>query len=136
MPSSPEVVMSDLSPQQQDALRDLFADLSSSLSLALSEQVNQMALMEQPVLQMPSIMDLLQGGKSLLYTSFSLSPPLDTESVLLFTEEAACAFSDLIAGNDGKNPPESLDEDAVGVSCGAMGGVVRGLAAALSNRSG
>jgi len=128
--------MSDLSPQQQNSLSDMFADLSSSLSLALSEQINQMAVMEQPRLQMVAIVELLQQDKSSLCTTFSLSPPMDGESVLQISEETACVLADLIAGNAGTSPPETLDDKEIGLLTGAMGGVVRGLATALSNRTG
>ena len=128
--------MSDLSPQQLDSLSELFVELSSSLSLALSEQINQMTVMEQPQVRLEPVMNLLQQDQPLLYTTFSLSRPLEAESLLYVSPATAAVLADLSAGNDGKNPPDALDEDKITLLTSTMNGVALGLATALSNRTG
>src|SRR5438309_724937 len=125
--------MPDLSLNAIEALRSLLTNLCPNLALALAEQVNRDLSLEPAEIRPVPIQELLSRTDSTLSTIFSLSQPITTESVLLLSEETARVFADLIAGNEGSDPPLILTEAHVESLTSAMSGLVHGLATALGN---
>lgn len=128
--------MSDLSTQQQSMLRDCLNDLAPALSLALAEQINREVALELPTVSTVSVSEILSRTAPTLHTLFSLSAPLSGDSVFSVSEDTARVFAELIEGGEGSNPPEKLSDNQQEQLGAAMSGVARGLANALTNRTG
>jgi flagellar motor switch protein FliN len=128
--------MSDLTAQQQNALTDLFGALCPNIALALSEQINRVVELDTPVVEIVPLQSLLARSDRTLYSVFSLSQPLTVESLFYVSAQIASLFADLMDGNDGSAPPETLTDAQSTRLSDAMAGLVRGLATAMTNRSG
>src|SRR4051794_38908666 len=125
--------MPDISLNAIESLRSLLTDLCPNLALALAEQLNRDLILEPDEIRPVPLQELLARTDSTLYTVFSLSQPVTTESVFLVSEEAARVFADVIAGNEGTEPPLILSEAHVESLTTAMSGLARGFATALGN---
>jgi flagellar motor switch protein FliN/FliY len=128
--------MPDLSLNEIEALRTLLTNLCPNLALSLAEQLNRDLILEPAEIRPVPIQELLARTDSLLSTVFSLSQPVTTESIFLLSEEAARVCADLIAGNEGTDPPLVLTEAQVESLSQAMSGLARGFAVALGNLNG
>jgi flagellar motor switch protein FliN/FliY len=128
--------MPDLSPTEIAALGDLLTSLSPNLALALAEQINREVLLDSPAITAVPIEELLTASTEVVQTTFSLSQPSTTESVVTFAMDTGRLFADLIEGNEGTDPPPSLLDDHMEKLAAAMSGFARGFATALTNLSG
>ena len=118
---------------QDVALQSLLDSLRPNLALALSEQVNREVTFDQPIIETLLAATIMSAGEPGVFTTFSLSPPRDADSVFSLDDDTARMLADLIAGGDGQEAPEELDETALAGLQTAMAGLVRGLAIALAN---
>lgn len=127
--------MPELSPQVIDGLHDLISSLAPNLALALSEQFSCEAQLELGEIETVPLQGLMALEETVLHTHFSLSQPTE-ESVILLSESAARTLADLLDGKDGSDPPLMLTDAQLQKLSAAMNGLTRGLATALTNRTG
>ena len=128
--------MSKLSNSELSALQEHLGGLCLSLALALSEAINtELVLNVEQVTTVP-MQDVMMRTDSMLSTVFSLGQPFGAESLLLLSLPTALVFADLIAGKDGTEPGETLDEAQLKLLTTAMQGGIRSITTMLSARSG
>ncbi len=128
--------MPNLTDKELSALRGLMTELCPAMGLALAEQINSEVTLDVVDVTGVSIDDVLDRSASVVSTLFSLTQPVGAESLFLLPMTAACLCYDLLGGGDGSAPPETLAEDEIRVLAPTMQELMRGLATALSNRSG
>lgn len=128
--------MPNLADKELSALRGLMTELCPALGMALAEQINTEVTVDVLDVTAVSIDDVLDRSASVVSTLFSLTQPVGAESLFLLPMTAACLCYDLLGGGDGSAPPETLAEDEIRVLAPTMQELMRGLATALSSRSG
>lgn len=128
--------MPDLSPKEISALSDLLANLRPHLSLALAEHIRHEAALEMPDVRMVACQDIQARGETVLYTVFRLNLPLPGESLLVFSERAACVFANLIRGIEDGPPFYRLMQEQIESLAEAMATVSHGFATALTSMTG
>ncbi len=128
--------MPDLSPIQRSVLTDLFGDISASLSLSLSEQLNREVMLEAPEVQWIPIQSILERVDTVHQTVFSLSLPVPIEGVILLGADLSYVCVDLIAGNPGLEPVNDATDAQVESLSNAVTGLAHGLTIALTNTTG
>ena len=128
--------MPDITAREIDGLTSLFSEISNSIALALSEQINVEATIDNPEIHEKAIKDLLLQSAEMFTTSFHCSASLTVESLFTLTEDAAVLLSNLASGGDGSGEIAAFEESMSAPLETAMSGVARGLATALSNTLG
>ena len=127
--------MSDMTFQNNLALRDFLNQLMPSISLAFSEQVNREASLTATDVETVPMLNLQARIDVVVETTFSLNSPKSVESLLYFSEAAGIALHDLYSGSPGTTA-DALTEEQVEVLGDVMSGLLRGFANALGNVSG
>ncbi len=127
--------MSDMSFQNNLALRDFLNQLMPAVSLAFSEQVNREVSLTTVEVQTVAMLALQSRIDVVVETTFSLNYPKSVESLLYFSEAAAIALHDLYAGIP-STTANAISEEQVEVLGDVMNGMLRGFANALGNVSG
>ena len=128
--------MPNLTDKELNALRGLMTELCPNMGLALAEQINNEVTVDVLDVTGVGIDDVLDRSASVVSTLFSLTQPVGAESLFLLPMSAACLCYDLLGGGDGSAPPQSLAEDEIRVLAPTMQELMRGMATALSTRSG
>lgn len=128
--------MPNLADPELSALRNLITEMCPNLALALSEQINsELTFDVEKIIAVP-IGELQNSSDSVLTTTFSLASPLEADSLFVLEQDTACVCFDLLKGNPGTSPPESLTDTEVAALAVAFDGMMRGLATALTTRLG
>ncbi|MDW8207175.1 MAG: flagellar motor switch protein FliN [Chloroherpetonaceae bacterium] len=128
--------MSDLTLSRKTALSDLFAALAPNLALALSEQMGQMVEIAPPLVDTVPVSDLLAFSETVAHTAFTLTTSAPVEGILHFTPEVARQWIALMEGSALEDVPEAPGEAQVTRLGTAVSGLLRGMAIALTNRTG
>ena len=128
--------MSKLSNSELSAFQEPLAGLTVSLAMTLSDSLNNDLTISVEQVTTVAMQEVMTRTESMLSTVFSLGQPFGAESLLLLSLPTALVFADLMAGKDGNEPEETLDEAQLKLLTVAMQSGIRGVATLLAARSG
>src|SRR5947207_7743708 len=103
--------MSELSTVDLAALGDFLQPLTDGFANALSENINQQAELESPIINQHTINDLIADPSPVLQTTFRYPALGEDDCALVFTGTDAVTLADFIGLGDGTQPAPELGEE-------------------------
>ncbi len=125
--------MSELSSARLTAFQTVIEPLAEAFAMSLSENINQLAVFDPPVITQESISALISDPEPVIQTSFTFPTLCEDEAAVLFSESDSHILADIIGMGDGSEPPEMLEEEHIERLSAAMAGFVQGIGTAIGN---
>lgn len=125
--------MSELTTAGLAKFIEVFQPLGEAFAMSLSENINQLAVFDEPAITQESIGALITDPEPLVQTSFTFPGLAEDEAAVLISEQDALILSDLIGLGDGTQPPQMLEEEHIERLTVAMNGFVQGVGVTIGN---
>jgi flagellar motor switch protein FliN/FliY len=125
--------MSELSTTGLAAFKEIIEPLGEAFAASLSEQINQTAVFDAPLVTQESISALITDPEALVQTTFTFPTLSDDEATVLIAEKDALILADLIGMGDGADPPQLLEAEHMERLTSALSGFVEGIGTAIGN---
>lgn len=125
--------MADLTQEGLGIFEETLDSLRDGFALALSENINQMAVFDRPTVSLCPMDTVLSDTGTVLQTTFGFSSLSSDQSVLVFSQQESLILADLAGGGTGMTPPVLLLDEHLNTLANAMQGTLVGFGAAIGN---
>jgi len=128
--------MSEISLLQLSRFTEFINQLSATIGLTLSENVDKSIALEATETETVRIQDILNSPPTALFATFNLQAPDKTDCMVLLPTECVQRFVNLSGGDLNDVDLESLSDSDISYLNEVATSIVRGMALALGNMAG
>ncbi len=125
--------MPELTVEELIGLSTFVGQLSDSFAMALSENLNQLVVLDPPTVNTATVEEVVSGTTTVLQTTVCFPTICPDDCMMVFAGAEAPILADLMQGGTGQNAPINVMDEQMAVLADGMNGIVTGFGNAIGN---